>query len=61
MITDKLIPFFQVYWIAPIVGGIVATVLYKFLFSPFRGGVPMETAVNELCKYNNVYIAFIRN
>ena len=47
------------YWIAPIIGGIIATVLYKFLFSPFRGGVPMDTAVNELCKYKYIFLKFV--
>lgn len=37
-----------VYWVAPIVGGVVATVLYKFLFSPFRNAMPMNQAVTQL-------------
>lgn len=41
----------QVYWIAPILGGVIAAVLYKFLFSPFRNAIPIDEAVNELCEY----------
>lgn len=45
-----------VYWVAPIVGGVVASVLYKFLFAPFRNGISMETAVNDLLQDSEMIV-----
>ncbi|KAK3088627.1 hypothetical protein FSP39_021464 [Pinctada imbricata] len=39
-----------IYWIGPIVGGCLATIIYKYIYSPYRGAISKEDAVNKLCK-----------
>ncbi|XP_071142861.1 aquaporin AQPAn.G-like isoform X3 [Mytilus edulis] len=45
-----------VYWVAPILGGVIAAVLYKFLFSPFRNAIPIDEAVNELLQDGDMIV-----
>lgn len=41
----------QVYWVGPVLGGCIATLLYKFLFMPHRGAISNEEATHKLRMY----------
>ena len=40
----------QVYWVGPIIGGVMASIMYKFLFNPFRGGLSADEAIQQMRK-----------
>jgi len=52
----------RVFWVAPIVGGIVASLSYTFVFSPYKQplypgyNIPsIDEATNRLCKYREYH------
>lgn len=45
---------FQVVWVAPIAGGILASVSYKFIFSPYRYGHHSVSGMNQ-GRYDKFY------
>ena len=47
--------FLQIFWAGPMGGAIVAAILYKLVFNPYRGELSVEEASRKLCKYLEVY------
>ncbi|GFS14283.1 aquaporin [Elysia marginata] len=37
-----------IYWIAPIAGGVLSSVVYKFILDPYKGVINMDEAINKL-------------
>nr|AYH91719.1 aquaporin [Pomacea canaliculata] len=40
-----------VYWIGPILGGVLAAAVYKLIINPYRGAPSMEDAVQKMREY----------
>ncbi|XP_060598108.1 aquaporin-4-like [Ruditapes philippinarum] len=47
-VISKYFKDLWVYWVGPIAGGIVAAVVYKFVFNPYRKHVSYKWAAKEL-------------
>ena len=49
-ILTQFLLFLQIFWAGPMGGAIVAAILYKLVFNPYRGELSVEDASRKLCK-----------
>ncbi|XP_060576032.1 aquaporin AQPAe.a-like [Ruditapes philippinarum] len=45
-----------IYWVGPIIGGVAAAIVYKFLFSPYRGKMTVAEATTKMMESNDMIV-----